>query len=403
MLKNRSNVAMGAIVILAGAAGWVSGSKEDGAAKALRGVETAASKEFRPRARAVTPSERTSPDQVVSQYLERDSMGADRVAQLDLWRVISGYSAEQCRAMLTVLDPADPSERFQIHAMLFSRLAEIDPVEAMKEAGFQPESMAPTFRHTVLSTWLRDDPEAACRWAIRNLDQKERGMLPYQLAAVLADYGPREAFRRASALGGEFAPAVLNKQGAAVAGNEKLKEEFLELLKGQPEDVRKAATKMLLLAEAKINPEQALVALGDFGLAEEKGRSSTRSNILRGWLERDSPAAMSWVEGNPGGLSAGERAELFQRWNREYPEQALEWLETQPKPGTLAMGLTKNLYGSVLGNTFDQFGSEEAKTKASQDFVRSYQLWSSERPEEAEKWRSSMVPSVRDMLEGGMK
>ncbi len=112
---------------------------------------------------------------------------------------------------------------------------------------------------------------------------------------------------------------------------------------------------------------------------------------------------MSWAEGNPVSLSAGERAELFQRWNREHPEDALAWLETQPKPGNLAMGLTKNLYGSVSGSTLDDYRSEKAKAKAVEDFARSYKLWHSERPEEAEKWRSSMVPSVRELLEGGVK
>ncbi len=253
---------MGAIVILAGAAGWVLGSREDSSAQALRGVETTANREFRPRVRERGVEDRQSPDQVMRHYLKRDPMGSNLAAQLDLWKIVSGYSAEQCRAALAVLSPADPTERFPVHAMLFSRLAEIDPQAAMMDAGSQPESMAPTFRNTVLGIWLRDDPEAACRWALKNLEEKETGMLPYQVANVLMEYGPREAVRRASALGGKFVSATLTRLGKAVAEDGNQRDEFLELLNDQPADVKKAGLKTLLIAEGRVDPGRALASLG---------------------------------------------------------------------------------------------------------------------------------------------
>jgi hypothetical protein len=400
--RRKANAAMIAVIFLAGGAGWYFGGRGDAPAKAFRGHETIASRELRPTRKAAQKVDR-SPQEMVKRYREQDPMGPNIQAQSEAWKIISGYNAAQCREGLEALGECLDFDRFELHAMLYTRWAELDPIAAMEDVQLHSDRMKATFRHAILSTWVRDDPETACRWAMRNLEKDERPSLHRMMAGVLVEQGTRSALEKAGLLGEEFVSATVGKLAAMAAEDERVRRELEEALKDQPEDVRRKATKAMILRLGQLDPEGTLATLEQHGLAGEKGRDSARNRILGSWAQTQPAAALDWAEAHVDTVSAGERAQMFERWSRSQPDEAIAWLEAQPQPGTLAMGLAKNLYQAVVSDTLGDFQGETRQAKAAADFARSYRMWAAEKPEEAAKWRETMVPGVRSMLEGGAR
>lgn len=279
-------------------------------------------------------------------------MGANIQAQSEAWKVISGYDTLQCREGLEALGECLDFDRFELHSMLYTRWAELDPVAAMEDVPLHNARMKATFRNAILSTWVRDDPETACRWAMRNLEKEdERSSLHHMMAGVLVEQGAHSALEKAELLGKEFAFATVAKLAVIAAEDEQVRREMEEALEDRSEDVRQKATKAMVLRLGQLDPEGTLATLEQHGLAGEKGRNSTRNRILGNWAQTQPAAALDWAEAHVGTVSTGERAQMFEKWNRGQPEEAIAWLEAQPKPGTLAMGLAKNLYQTVVNET----------------------------------------------------
>ncbi len=388
------------VVAAAGFAGWKIGEPEGAGetlSKPLGGVEK---RRAHTRIGGEERENGIPPDKIIDHYLTLDPTGTNFLAQLEAWKVIGNYSAEQCELALASL-AGQPSWVMEgpLPAMLYNRWAEVDPKAAMDHA--QGSESRRYHESMVMWVWMKNDPDAVHRWAEQNKDKAEDLGVSMYMAPILCSDGAESALERAGKLGTPYLISVAAELGRRAGNDEVARQHLVKLLEALPEQPRLLGLASAARMWGQTDPVAAMENLGSLEIRNERSQQYVRQQILQAWADRDPRTAMSWMREHPDQAPMADQIAMFGRWSDSRSAEAGAWLKDSPNSGQLAAGLVKRAYDMLSNQGMTADWSERSADKRRNDFRRNFGLWAAEDPAAASGWRKTMDPGIVELLTGG--
>lgn len=313
---NRTNLTLGAAIIVVGAASFVAGR--------MSGSRDQADAEMPQSAALSTKSQRTDRGASASSAPNRDRTGRHAETRE------SGEQPELLTGMRSALDQADPVDRTRAwldfldqlsndefldviaafrdggvpedrmgeYAMLLSAWARIDPIAALDYA--KENTGSPFARQTILATWATSDPDAALRWAEAN--HEGEGANPWLVGVIrgLAGYDPARATDVMLTLPfsgerGDALSAILPK--ILERGGDVAREWAMAF---EDERLRDGAIRRIAENLASTDP----AGTADW-LVSNPGEAARRTmdDVFSTWVKTDESAAKSYFQNLPAGAA----------------------------------------------------------------------------------------------------
>ena len=310
--------------------------------------------------------------------------------------IADDLNAAQLQDAVTRLAKLRIPDREEVMAQLFARWAELDPVAAMMAAqGLSNVAERQRAVSAVLGAWVEKDPAAAEQSVIELPEGPLKNSAWETLIGAIAVSDPPHALALAQGL--QLSWEAAEKMAAAIfdtwIGNNP-QEAAAHAEQLPPGPLRSSARWRVASQWARINLPQALAWADALPDQEFKVRSSTDDeteafpicSVLKNWVEKDSAAAVRWLQQLPEGnkkaaLTLNARTflrfaeptpqvvtqlvmmmpegsmrdyalqEFAQEIARQEPAAAIEWLRGQSDPTQRKMilrGLLSSLSGSDL-------------------------------------------------------
>lgn len=246
-----------------------------------------------------------TPEQV-SARLKAMFDNADPVSRmsdyLDLLKTL-GTNEARSAALATLMENFNPRERARELNMLMTTWADSDPVAALTAVKDNKDWTGQMAAGTVLSKWVKSDPDQAIAWATENgkeANNTETGN--YYMVGLIGTLAKTDLDRAAT-----LAETSMNRSRARGDAMDRVLEQSLKQ--------RSAAA------------TQAWAT----GLAQSPFKDGVLSRLAGQLASKDAPSAAAWAstlpenEAKPRVLS-----EIVDRWSREQPNEAGAWLNQFP-------------------------------------------------------------------------
>lgn len=313
-----------------------------------------------------------------------------------LWQRVSGFDAGQVRSALSDLRGNEDRPAVEFREMLFFRWGQIDPLAAMEAAGTEdgidpgkppPESCGNTC--TVLSTWLKDDPQVAMDFvASRPALLKCRGPVGYVVEILLAD-GAAEALTKAAALSPEILKELVEVTARNAFDDPEVRREYLATLESSGNPQAKEAGWKYLFGNlcSRDGPEKVKAEIEGLNL-EAAEAEQLWSAVFNQWIEERSTAVLEWLAERDGLGRDVRQAEALEKWFRWNPGRAMEWLDSHQDTAALCGGVA-GLMAKRLADGDPTAGWGKRRAEYFEHFL---QHWHHADAPAAEQWVKDHLP-----------
>lgn len=321
---------------------------------------------------------------------------SSRKVQMESWAIIRSLPADQVAAAVAEAraDPDAQSATMQ-SVMLHFRWAQLDPERALESALAEPrEHSRGSMVSAALGAWMRQDPEAAFRFAQSNpaLAKDAENMM----ARVLAKGDLKTALEKSVAISPAMREKTIGLLAAAAARSEEGRQEFLgQMTEHGSEKEREQAAQVVWSKWSVDDPAAALAAVEGM-----KGdRDKMMAEVFQRWNNGDPAAALVWSMDHPGALDASSRVKSYLHLNRRLPAEAAEILpQLEKEPGFLE-ATVKDLQSRYNKGGWEPFGPDVDGLKRTQASLRQhFQRWNELDPQAASAWRESLPADLQDNL-----
>lgn len=320
----------------------------------------------------------------------------------ELWSIVRGYSIGEIREALQEISTVPDSETIRWQkAMLYQRWGQVDPVAAIESATTLPEEgVRQTMKMSALTAWMKQDPDAAYRWAEKSAEFK-RQEPSRMMANLLSGLTPAMALEKAKSYGAEVHKATLLKLAGDLSTTPEDRAEFLaELARSGSSDEEKAVS-LGTFAETwgRGDPLAALGAMDELALDDGR-KQQARDRITKDWAEKDPSAALAWLVAKENAQPLKSQVDAYIRWAAREQESALNQLnqlEQQSPP--LREGVMNSLVGSSIRGGWTPWGeSNQAKNAGMTKLKSHYTHWSGLAPEQAAAWLANQEPALQKKI-----
>ena len=327
---------------------------------------------------------------VMAKLKAGDPSDRDTGKQIAAWEKIRGFTVEQCLAALEANgEKATATTRNEAACMLYFRLAELDPLLALKRAKGLASPLDGHFMRPLFVAWFRKDPDAAYSEAMKLPDAlRERLRATEMMYPALLSLPPDEMLKRAEGKD----PAVRRNLIAAMADlaakDPAQREAFLLRLESFDKDDRSIGMRFLLSGWASSDPAAVLENWQNFNHMDGPGERPMRDEIIGRWAFRNAPEALAWMDRHPDKVEFSQQVDAFRRWTGRDRAAADRWLEGRSEPQAIASEMVKRTHSNLLQS--GHMYSDQAKGKLTGQARDYYRIWSKSDPEGAARWLSGI-------------
>jgi hypothetical protein len=383
----------GVLALAAAWGGYLWGKAPPPARKMLEAKSAILGETPRDLSRSTAEGKRESLETGIRRLMEMkpgDVMGAAN--QLPAWEFVRSLTLAEVQQALRITGlEGDPV----LASMLYSRWAELDPAAAMDSLAGPARKQAWGLGQNALWLWVKSDPAAAYRWYQKNRELAGELRFVSKMVDTLMAEPPASAIAKATVLGEDFRKEAAKLIGTRMADTAEAREAFLQLAATLPEQDRADAIARMMLEWGKHEPVAVLRSLER--IADPGKRESMRDDVVDSWSSRDPAGLQEWLHEHPQAADLNKRAELWQGWATERPEDAIRWLAAHGNPPEMAVVVVHRIQSAIQGRpiplSVGQAANEQAAIRAN------YLTWSAADPDEAARWLQATDPKTRAVLD----
>ena len=327
----------------------------------------------------------------------------------ETWAIISGFSISQIKLALEQLSADGPSDAVQTQErMLYFCWAQIDPLEAMEAAGREDKiakakksSNNRQLLSSAFTAWMKQDPDAACRWGLSSADIDHRwiaNLMGNQLSALPM----QEALEKAKAYDASVLQCLLSNLGARMAWTPADREVYLAQLASSGVGSRDVAAVLRSFIQnwGAADPVATIEGLKNLPLDPEK-QQNARKQILTRWTKKDPAAVLAWMSTGENAQPLQKQVEVYNEWVENSPEEAARQFDTlsRQSPGFRDQEM-KSLLTSYYQGGWIPFGRNSSSDgRYFSQLKTHYDQWTASDPGQAAAWAATLEPALQQRLQ----
>lgn len=318
----------------------------------------------------------------------------ENATHFEAWDQIRGFSLKQVMEGLQIAgDPLQEDPPNMVACMLLARWAELEPEAALQSLAASKSNNKQGLVLSLIGAWVQRDPDGATRWAQAHPEEIEISRIHRMRAATLLEKPVAAALAEARGMPDEVRRHVVSILARSMLESDEDRARCFKLLEAMEDGDRSHAAATMAETMTRRSAREGLDLLETLPMSEE-AREKARSRAVQAYTTQKPAEALVWLESQPKLGSIQDRGKALNSWSGQDAAAAEVWLDRQPNAAPiLAAALDVGKLTLLSGHAHESVRANQGKS------MRSYfTRWQNLDAEAAARWLENVPPDVAAYL-----